>query len=287
MTDRPSSPLALRAALLAGLARFRREGVAGTTPHAPGLFSYCALTRERLSSVRLPRPVVGIVLSGAKEVWRGETAERLSSGTLFVLPAEVDLDIVNEPAEGSGLYQSLVLEIAPEAVPDLDAGETEPAAGGSVAVALTAGLVEATVHAARAIEDGPAGATVRTARLAELLALLHDAPAARPLFDLSVAERVARLVRGGLDRDWTAAEVARRLALSESTLRRRLAAEGSTFSALLRRERMEAARRLMARGAASGAAALAVGYASRTHFARAFRAAFGGNPAQAAGRNAP
>ncbi len=41
---------------------------------------------------------------------------------------------------------------------------------------------------------------------------------------------------------------------------------------------MSAAHRLMAQGAGSGAAALAVGYASRAHFARAFRATFGGNP---------
>lgn len=281
MTDRPLPNVAQRAALLAGLAPFRREGVAGTLPHAPGLFSYCALSRERLLSVRLPRPVLGVVLSGAKEVWRGEAAERLATGTLFVLPAEVGLDIVNEPDEGTGLYQSLVLEIEPDAIPDIGSRDfASTASSASVAVALTSDLVEAAIHAARAIGEGPAGATVRTARLAELLALLHDEPAARPLFDMSVAERVARLVRGGLDEVWTAAAVARRLALSESTLRRRLADEGRSFSALLRQERMEAARRLMARGAASGEAALAVGYASRAHFARAFRATFGDNPAR-------
>lgn len=279
MTDRTPSNAALRAALLAGLAAFRREGVAGTTPHAPGLFSYCALTRERLLSVRLPRPVLGVVLSGAKEVWRGDVAERLAAGTLFVLPAEADLDIVNEPDESSGLYQSLVLEIEPDAIPDLGPPDFAAAvASTTVAVRPTTDLVEATIHAARAIGEGPAGPTVRSARLAELLALLRDVPAARPLFDMSVTERVARLVRGGLDADWTAARVARRLALSESTLRRRLAGEGQAFAAILRGERMEAARRLMARGMASGTAALAVGYASRARFARAYRTVFGENP---------
>lgn len=288
MTDHAASNATLSATLLAGLARFRREGVSGLSSHAPGLFSYCALSRERLRSVRLPRPLLGFVLSGAKEVWRGDAAERFGCGTLFVLPAEVDLDIVNDPDEGRGLYQSLILEIEADAIPDL--GSRDPAAQAAwetSAVPLTAELVEAMLHAARTIGEGPAGATVRMARLAELLALLYDEPAARPLFDMSVSERVARLVRGELDRDWTAATVARRIALSESTLRRRLAAEGRSYSAILRRERMEAARRLMAQGAASGAAALAVGYASRAHFARAFRAAFGGNPARGAERSAP
>jgi AraC-like DNA-binding protein len=285
MTDCTPPTAALRAALLAGLAPFRREGMAGTLPHAPGLFSYCALTRERLQSVRLPRPVLGVVLSGAKEVWRGDATERLATGTLFVLPAEVDLDVVNEPDEGTGLYQSLVLEIEPDAIPDLGPHDfASVASSGSVAVGLTAGLVETAIHAARAIGEGPAGATVRSARLAELLALLRDEPAARPLFDMSVTERVARLVRGGLDADWTAAGVARRLSLSESTLRRRLAGEGQAFAAILRGERMAAARRLMARGTPSGTAALAVGYASRAHFARAYRTVFGDNPAREARR---
>jgi len=287
MTDHPPANASLAATLLAGLARFRREGATGTLPHAPGLFSYCALSRERLTSVRLPLPLVGIVLSGAKEVWRGEVMERFLAGTLFVLPAEVELDIVNEPDATRGLYQSLILEIEPDAIPDL--GPAAPQAETRVDVSevpLSAHLVEAVLHAASAIGEGPAGASVRMARLAELLALLHGEPAARPLFDMSVCERVARLVRGELDRDWTAATVARRIAMSESTLRRRLAAEGRSFSAILRRERMEAAHRLMSQGAASGAAALAVGYASRAHFARAFRAVFGGNPVRGGERSA-
>lgn len=43
----------------------------------------------------------------------------------------------------------------------------------------------------------------------------------------------------------------------------------------------------MARGAPSGTAALAVGYASRAHFARAYRAVFGDNPARGGDGVAP
>jgi AraC-like DNA-binding protein len=55
---------------------------------------------------------------------------------------------------------------------------------------------------------------------------------------------------------------------------------GLSFSAILQRERMAAARRLMAQGTRSGMAAFAVGYTSRAHFARRFRATFGVNPAR-------
>jgi len=271
--------LGLAGRLLSGLSRFRAKGISGTSPYAPGLFSYCALARERLRSVRLPRPIIGIVLSGAKEVWRGETCERLAAGTPFVLPAQTDLDIVNEPDEGTGLYQSLVVEVEPDTIPNIGLLQSAPpAAEQSCVIPLTSELVDMILHATHAIAEGPACAAVRMARLSELLALLHGVPEAQPLFDMSASERVARLIRIGIDEDWTASRVAWRLAMSESTLRRRLAAEGHSFSSILRRERMDAARRLMMQGAASGAAALAVGYASRAHFARAYRSTFGGNP---------
>ena len=271
----------LASRLREGLSRFRLEGVTGMSEHAPGLFSYCALERERLACVRLDQPLIGIVLSGAKEVWLGDVSERFSAGTAFVLPAAVDLEIVNEPDGRTHLYQSLILPVEPDMLPQVGPdGAARAQAQDSFVIPLTAGRVQALLHAADTIDAGPAEAVLRTARLHELLALLHDAPAARPLFDVTLAERVARLVRAELDRRWTAADIATRLALSESTLRRRLAGEGQALSVILRRERMGVARRLIAQGAASGAAGLAVGYASRAHFARAFRATFGVNPAE-------
>ncbi|MFO1106851.1 MAG: AraC family transcriptional regulator [Amaricoccus sp.] len=272
----------LPARLLAGLARFRRAGGAGTEPHGPQprglqLFSYCALSRERLVPVVLSHPLIGMVLGGRKEVWRGEDGQAMPPGTMFVLPARVPFDIWNVPDAEGGSYQSLILEIRPEDVPDLP----PPPRGSDLRVRLTPALVAAAVHAASALGDGAARATVRAARVRELLALLSTDPAAAPLFDRTLAGRVAQLLRGDLAYPWTASEVAARLALSESTLRRRLAAEGTGFAALLRAERMQAARVRIAAGAGSQAAALAVGYASRAHFARAYRAAFGENPGTA------
>lgn len=270
-------PDTLSPQLLAGLARFRATGHAGQVPHGPQLFSYCALERERLAAVTLPHPLVGVVLSGRKEVWRGETGETLRAGSVFVLPARVALDIWNLPG-ARGSYQSLILEIRPGDVPDLPA----PVAGPGLAVRLTPALVGAVTHAASALAGGPAQAAVRAARVGELLAVLSDDPAAAPLFDRTMAGRVTQLVRGDLASGWTAGGAARRLGMSESTLRRRLSAEGTGFAALLRAERMRAAQARIAGGEGSQAAALAVGYASRAHFARAYRAAFGRNPGDGA-----
>ncbi|MDD3446069.1 MAG: AraC family transcriptional regulator [Zavarzinia sp.] len=269
--------------LLVGLAPFRRGEAAGSTPHGDSLFSYCALTRERLAAIRLDHPVLAVVLSGAKEVWRGDAVTVLGEGDVFALPARVAMDVVNVPSARTGFYQSLIVEIPADTLPPVTMVVPPPAdarRNPPVGITLTPHLVEALVHAASAIADGPAGPLVRASRLAELLALLRADPAAAVLFRQSVGQRVAQTVATDLSAPWTAPQVARLLAMSEATLRRRLAAEALSFGALLRRERMVAARRLLETGASAQNAALAVGYASRAHFARHFRAAFGLLPGQ-------
>ncbi len=264
--------------LLDGLARFRVARASGTVPHGYGLFSYCALSRERLVSVRLERPVLGVVLSGAKEIWRGLGHEGLRAGTVFALPARVALDIVNDPDPRSGIYQSMIIEITPEMSADTPPPALSSDAG--AAIAPRRELTEAVVHAAAAIAEGPAATLIRRARIAELLALLAAEPAAGVLFDLSVPDRVAQLIRARPDHPWRSDAVARSLGMSESTLRRRLREGGTGFSEILRRERMRSARLLMDQGMTSGLAAAAVGYASRAHFAKAYRSTFGRNPTQ-------
>lgn len=265
--------------LLDALARFRVARRSGAVPHGHGLFSYCALAQERLASIRLERPVLGVLLSGAKEVWRGLGHERLSAGTLFALPARIALDVVNDPDPRSGTYQSLIIEITLDMIADSPPGPTAALSAGA-AIPLRPELIEAVAHAAAAITEGPAAAPVRHARVSELLALLSEEPTARVLFNLSAADRVAQLIRTKPEHPWRSDAVARSLGMSQATLRRRLREEGSGFSDILRRERMHAARRLLDRGMASGLAATAVGYASRTHFARAYRTTFGRNPVQ-------
>ncbi|PDV89283.1 AraC family transcriptional regulator [Rhizobium sp. H4] len=278
-----ASQQALSSALLEGLARFRAAGTGGSLAHGENLFSYCALAKERLIAIELPHPILGVVVSGAKEVWRGMNGSSLCAGSLFVLPAKTKMDILNLPDVSRGFYQSLILEV-PDASVLLEANVPSTLTGRRRAaveplqVELTPHLVDAVIHAASAIADGPAQSSVRRSRLTELLALLHGDPAARPMFDLSIAGRVLALIASDLSRDWRAPEVARMIGLSESTMRRRLAEEGISFAKLLRRERMLAARHLMAQRESAQAAAIAVGYASRAHFAKRFRAAFGSNP---------
>lgn len=301
MRSRPDTDGRLVRRLLSGLADIgggatRGMNAVGAPTAGESLFSYCSFERERLAAVRLPKPVLGIILCGRKEVWRSDLVERFGAGTMFVLPGGVDFDVLNIPDERRGLYRTLILEVEPKPVA-AGSGPAGPEAPGSVspgsvsqrsggsgrpsfgAIPLTPALVDTALHAARAIAAGSGAAQIRAARCAELLALLRDEPAAAPLYRQSFGDRVAQVIAAAPAHGWTAPELAERFGMSVATLRRRLVQDGASLRRLLRRERMQAARKLIdEEGESSQTAALSVGYASRSHFARQFRSEIGRNP---------
>lgn len=256
------------------------RGTAGRYQHGNRLFSYCSLDRERLKATALPNPLIGIVLRGLKEVWLGDTTHVFEPGTVFVLPGRVPLDIVNIPAGRDAVYEALVLEVPslPPGVSPLIGGPRDGNAGWQFRIPLDAGLVDALVHAATSVASDAIGEAVKTLRLAEVLTLIQPLAAARPLFQTSLPEEVAWLIRAAPSERWTAERIAGRLGLGASTLRRRLASEGQSFRKILRAERLKAGQSALASGASSLTAAEAAGYSSRSHFARRYRESYGTSP---------
>lgn len=90
----------------------------------------------------------------------------------------------------------------------------------------------------------------------------------------------AEILERNLERPPSLAELAARVGLSETTLKRAFPRVfGTTVFGYLRRRRMEEARRLLDRGEATVLeAALRVGYSNPSNFAAAFRREFGLNP---------
>lgn len=271
----------LRSRLLARLKAFEAPTASGVHNHAHNLFSYCALARERLAAIKLPHPLIGIVLRGRKEVWLGDAGLSFGPGSVIILPRNIPMDVVNIPGE-TGIYESLILEVPmlPEGVPPLslverlDREATSPAFN----VTLTDDLVEALSHAATTIRAAAMGEKVKTLRLKEVLTLLRPLPEARALFIAPLGDEVAWLIASAPSEDWTVERVARTVGLGASTLRRRLTQEGRPFRVLLRQERLRAGRAALAAGASSLGAAEAAGYVSRSHFARRYRESFGTSP---------
>lgn len=258
------------------------SGTAGRYPHGRQLFSYCSIDRERLKAIALPCPILGIMLRGLKEVWLGDTCHVFQPGTVFVLPAGVAMDVVNIPAGPTSSYESLLLEVPtlPAGLSPLITGEKGliAPAGDDFRVPLSLDLIDTLVHAATAIASEAVGEAVKAIRFTEVLTLLRPLAAARPLFQASLPEEVAWLIRSAPSEAWTVERVAGRLCLGASTLRRRLALDGRSFRQILRTERLRAGQVALASGASSVAAAEAAGYASRSHFSRRYRETFGMTP---------
>lgn len=248
----------------------------GKVGAGPGLFTYCALSRERIADVLVEQPAVGIVLEGRKELWLGaDEAAVCRPGDAFIVPADTPLTAVNIPDPQRGWYRALIIEMGAAALP-----VSPRRAGPGLALTMTGALEAALWHAAQAIADAPSRPAVRQARLDELAALVLDDPVGGWLLRARAGQRLARLLAADPARDWTVDQAAAALGLGNATLRRRLAAEKTSFRALLRSARLERAHRVLSETGRSGAAAAAAGLRSRGHFARAYRARFGHNPAQ-------
>jgi AraC-like DNA-binding protein len=262
----------------------RPRKVQGMHPRGQQIFSYCCFTTERLAQFTIAKPVIGIVLSGVKEFWLGDDGRRFAAGDVFVLPGGATLDVVNLPDERSGLYETLIVEVAtlPPSVARLPFPARRAARPDfDVGITLTPELVNALAHAATTLATSEHATALAEHRLAEVLMLLRDDPAARALFDAPFADRVRWIVAAEPARRWTAAEIGRRLAIGASTLRRRLGSEGTSLRAVLASARMEIAEAMLARGEANvTAAAEAAGYTSRSHFTRRFRKAYGAAPGE-------
>ena len=110
--------------------------------------------------------------------------------------------------------------------------------------------------------------------LLEEAIVLRSAPV-----NTSASVKVRALIAGRLDDEWTADRVASKLALSEATLRRRLAAEETSLTELLVEARMATALTLLqATTQPVSDIALSVGYESPSRFAVRFRQRFGFAP---------
>jgi AraC-like DNA-binding protein len=246
------------------------------------VFTYCCFTTERLAQVVIGRPLIGIVLSGEKEFWLGDQSQRFGAGDVFVSPGGATLDVVNIP-NARGLYESLLVEVAslPPSIAQLPDLPPAPRKGFDIGVTLTTDLVDALAHAATTLATSAHAALLGEHRLAEVLMLLRSDPAARPLFDVPLADRIRWMVAADPTRRWTAGELASRLAMGASTLRRRLTEDGTPLRTVLAAARMHIAQDLLSRGDSSvTAAAEAAGYSSRSHFTRRFRSVYGNSPGE-------
>lgn len=240
--------------------------------------------RQRLLLRRLTseRPSLICVRRGAKLIRYSSLEMVVRSGDAVMIDAGTTFDVINQPDE-KGAYEAVALAFDPGLL-DLssEAPREDPTSCAITAIKpCPEPLLDSFERTIAAVQN-PDGIpqSIAILRTREILAWL--AAVARPFVSLSsssVSRRVRTLVASRPDHPWRAPEVARRLGMSEATLRRHLGSERQHLSKILLDVRMSHALTLLqATDRPIARIALDVGYESAARFATRFRARFGHAP---------
>jgi AraC-like DNA-binding protein len=231
------------------------------------------VTQATFHALISERPAVVLVRSGEKSIRRGMSRLALGPGRLAVIPAGEPLTIENKPE--AGLYMASAVVLGTEMLP----------LGDPTRVASDDRALTAFERAAAACEDPLLPSTVRDHLVKEvLLWLAQEGVGASPTRVQGLVPRLRELLSQDLAADWTGPMAAQRLGVSEATLRRRLAEEGSGFADVLADLRMTRALSMLQTTVLPvNRIALDVGYDSPSRFAGRFRARFGIAPSAVRG----
>ncbi|MGQ9366695.1 helix-turn-helix transcriptional regulator [Azospirillum sp. ST 5-10] len=236
----------------------------------------------RFSRIVIDRPTLIVLRHGTKTLLSPAGRWSLGGGEAIAIAGGQTFDVTNRLSD-RGAYEARWLVWDPAVVGRFErtAVERRPLVGAAALGRIDAQFASAFDRALEAIGDEPhIPAEVAEHRLAEVLVWLslrgiHFSAAQTP----NLATKVRRLVETSLADRWTTTVVAQRLAVSEATLRRRLAAEGTTLGDLLTDVRMSFAMMLLqSTDHAVNRIALEVGYESASRFAIRFRRRFGFPP---------
>lgn len=271
-----------RVDLLASLRRFAAADRRTRLPAEPPTLSFVADEAERITGLVCAETSIIAVLEGRKDLWQGGREWTCPAGSAVLLPRGWRGDVVNIPDGKSGFYRAVVLIFSDDMLRILAARSARR--GGAPAkdpvMPIDDLLGETLLRAFEGLAAPSVPKSVADHRVAEVALLLFE----RGVLDLDAATgalgpRLRAMVRARPDDAPSLADAARRLNLSPATLKRRLAAEGVTFSGLVSTERMALAQDLIARTATSlTEIAGACGYRSLSKFSRRFRAVTGMSP---------
>lgn len=252
--------------------------------HRPGVGTTASvLQKQALEFKRLfiDQPVLIAVERGSKALRHEKGECIIGSGEAVAIAGGQTVDLVNRPA-ADGSYRAfwLVWDRALIAAHALAHPAQPVIAQALPLLGQSAEFMAAFRRSVDAVEDEAMPVDIARHRAGEML-LWIGAQGGKfaPVEALTVAIKVRRLIGHDLARDWSAAAIASALAMSEATLRRRLADEDTSLSEILVDARMSFALNLLQCSAQPVTQiAFHVGYQSPSHFAVRFRRRFGFSP---------
>lgn len=263
------------------------NGIA-TTP-IPGVMFFRVTAPSGVSHA-IARPLVCLVVQGAKQVTMGARDFRLGAGESLLITADVPIVSQITRASHASPYVSLVLELDLAVIAELTREMGPAVAGDSAPVRVDATDDEVAAVALRLLQllDRPAALPVLQAPLIRemhywLLAGRHGAAIRRLGWTDSHAQRIARavaLLRAEFASPLPVSRLAAAAGMSPSSFHQHFRAVTSLSPLQFQKQlRLIEARRLMAaEGTSASRAAFAVGYESVPQFTREYGRLFGAPP---------
>ncbi|ENC9860569.1 TPA: helix-turn-helix transcriptional regulator [Klebsiella variicola] len=221
----------------------------------------------RLHRVRLFSPALCRVKRGSKVIVQGESRVLATPQQLIVLPADVELEVINQPE--NGLFCSDLLSLTPELLTTFKTrylSEPPPGRLTSLCAPVTTELAFMWQSVLQAVREGLSTSLQLHQTMGPLLVERQQ--------DLSA--QVRQLVMLSPAQAWSVSRVAKMLFLGESTLRRRLQQESQSFRQIVEEVRMaHALGQLQTTSRPIGEIAQNSGYQSGSRFTARFRQHYG------------
>ncbi len=238
---------------------------------------------HRIRTVLARDDLVGWVISGRKTLISPRCDQHFLPGKVFLIPRNTQWDVVNEASPGKH-YEARVISFGPALLERFHQRfgqfSARPQLQSCAGTSADPAFASAFEHASIALNDRNGSSAIQEHRALEVLLVLAERGLVfSPPQSLSWGERVYRLIGQRPDAQWTTAQVAQAFHLSNSTLQRRLAEEGTSLGRCVRDVRLETALALLQSSTlAVSEIAARCGYASHSRFSATFRERYGFSP---------
>ncbi len=224
------------------------------------------------------QPALIVVRCGTKRISSSLGGCQAAPGQAVALPMGREWTVVNEAAAVGG-YQADAFIFAPELVAAYAKAKTK-APGDAVAFTPDEAMDEALRRLCRALAQGTERGPILKHLFGEIIIRLDALGISLlPQHRSTLNDRVRSLVANDISGEWGAMRVTTALGISEASLRRKLAASGTTLTEIIADVRMSRALGLLQTTELPiNRVALEVGYGSASKFAARFRERFGLSP---------
>lgn len=237
-----------------------------------------SLLCRRLSSTE---PGLALIHAGHKILHHAGQETVIPAGSAVLFNSGTEVDIINE-VDVEGFYRADVIYFNIAMLPAVAPDNTKQVSTVQALPGFAKGLHDAMNGTIAAMADAELPDAVVAHRLRELLLWVEARGFAivKPRTQDVIAQ-VRNLIIADPSTEWQTAQIAERLAMSEATLRRKVAKTGTTLTEIALDVRMTAALvMLQSTDTSVTEVSFAVGYDSPSRFAMRFRKRFGFAPSQ-------